>query len=385
VKRIFFTATIIILLYGNILSLLFASPKLFGYNAFLTFLIICLTMVTYKLLLNKIWIIIFILFSLISILKCLYENSPLTSGYFKLVFSLFLYIQFFLYLKQINFKDPFYINFLFLILGITSLIVVIHKLYLPNLTIELNEFGESVGFKFLTTDTGYTRDGLFGANIFSYILAINFILLFDKNIRKNITKWISYFFVCTSWISILIMQSRYAVIVFFIFTFYYLFVRFSYIAFIFLFSLIFLAPELEISKRFYEPAGRSEKISLYINSIITHPEVFLFGQSKDIVDDFNKSSDISLSDNSYLEVFLGGGIFFFILFFLVILYIISNSFFILKPTIIWILFFFIIGLFITTSIYFINYVFFFLLSLKYISTLSSKNSKFIKQFVITNN
>ena len=374
-KRILYSVIIILLLYGNILSILFASPKLFGYNIFLTFLIICLTLINFKFMLKKLWVIIFILFSLISVFKYYYESSPLTSGYFKLLFSLFLYVQFYLYLKQINFKDTYYLNFLFLILGITSCIVIIHRLYFQNLTIDLDEFAEPIGFKFLITDTGYTRDGLFGANIFSYILSISLILLFDKNIRKTVFSWISYFFVFASWISILILQSRYAVIVYLIFTFYILFVRYSYIVFIFILPLLFLVPNLEITERFYESSGRSEKISLYINSILTNPEVLLIGQSKKIVDDFNNSSDISLSDNSFFEVLLSGGLLFFILFFLVVFHILFRSFFIPNTSIICILFYFVIGLLITTSIYFINYVFFLLLSLKSISfLLFEKNS-----------
>ena len=381
-KRILYTVIIILLLYGNILSILFASPKLLGYNIFLTFLIVCLTLINYKFLFKKIWIIFFILFSLISVFKYLYEYSPLTSGYFKLIFSLFLYVQFYLYLKKINFKDSYYLNFLFIILGITSCIVVIHKLYFPNLTIDLDEFGEPMGFKFLITDTGYTRDGLFGANIFSYILSISLFLLFDKNIRKNVFTWVSYFFVFVSWVSILTMQSRYAVIVYLIFTFYMLFVRYSYFILIFIFPLLFLVPKLEITERFFESSGRSEKNSLYIKSILSNPEVLLIGQSKQNLDDFNKSSDISLSDNSFFEVLLSGGILFFILFFLVILHIVFRSFFILNPTIIYILLFFVIGLLITTSIYFINYVFFLLLSLKSTSVLSFEKNNFLKRDIL---
>ncbi len=384
-KRFFYSVIIIILLYGNILSILFGSPKLLGYNIFLTFLIIFLTLNNYKLLSKKIWIIIFIPFLLISIFKFTYENSPLTSGYLKLLFSLYLYLQFYLYLKQVDFTDSYYLNFHFLLLTITSLIVVVHKFYFPNLAFDFDEFGEPIGFKFLLTDTGYTRDGLFGANIFSYILSISYILLFDKNIRKNVFNWVSYFFVFVSWVSILTMQSRYAVIVYLIFTFYILFVRYSYTVFIFLIPLFFLAPKLEISERFYEPSGRSEKLSLYLYSIRKNPEFLLFGQSKKAVDDFNKSSDISLSDNSYFEVLLSGGILFFALFYLVIIYLIFRSFFILNFSIISILLFFIIGLFITTSIYFINYLFFIFVSLKSISVLSIEKSSFIKMGIITKN
>ena len=98
-------------------------------------------------------------------------------------------------------------------------------------------------------------------------------------------------------------------------------------------------------------------------------------RGKKIVDDFNNSSDISLSDNSFFEVLLSGGLLFFILFFLVVFHILFRSFFIPNTSIICILFYFVIGLLITTSIYFINYVFFLLLSLKSISfLLFEKNS-----------
>jgi hypothetical protein len=366
-KRFVFSLVCFLLLYGNIISFALGSPKILNVNLFLAIVVLILSLLVFKSFIFSSFIYLIPCVFIIILAKYFFDNGELSGSIIKLLNSFIISILFYLYLKTIDFNDSYYLNYVFILLIITSLIAFSYCHFFPNLTIQTDEFNEPIGYIFSEDDNKYTRDGLFGANVLSYILCVNFILFMKYNVIKKVHVSIRFVFLVSTWLAIVTMESRLAVVVYSILTFYYLSRRSFVLAIIVLTSFLFVAQNFEFSNRFSESSGRAEKWGLYLDELSNNPGNLFFGQSKSRIDEFNNQSEISLSDNSYFEVILGGGIFFFVVFFSVFIVMMFNSFNKLNVTLLLLLSFFFIGLLLTTSIYFVNYIFFFFLSLYFAS------------------
>ena len=312
------------------------------------------------------------------LVKFVFDDFSINNSSYKIINTFIFILLTYSYIKSTSLSIKFIFNILLFSIVITNLIAIFHYSYFPGITIIYDSLGVAESFIYIDGFNNYYRDGLFGANILSYInfLFYFFILFNFKNRVTNIYFIILYLFIYS--IIIAILESR-LVIIFTIITTLYRFRKFIIYYILLLFPFIFIFYRNIFTNlqetRFVENIGRSEKISLYLSVITSNFKIFFLGQSQKDSDIFNNKNFISLSDNSFLEVFVNCGLFFSILFFLIFFsllfglnnYFRSHSF---------LLFLFILsGFFLTTSIYFLNYLYFLFFISSLISyTVNSKNN-----------
>ena len=336
-------------------------PTLFGKNIFIVLPIIILSFYLLRINTSILFIYLFylVLILIVYYLKNLGYDYNDSASLIKILSSSTVLILGYNFFKNSNLKKEFILNGVLVIFSIINVISILNFIFFNGIYLETNDLGDPINFAYDATENKYSRDGLFGANIISYSIASIILFLLFTDIKLKLNKIFQVIFIISSIFSLLLFKSRYVLIFLSIcFLAKYakkIFYLLPFIVLVFIF-LNFIDLQILETLRFSEGFGRFEKINSYLKLLSSNYENILIGVPDQILSNYSSVNNITLSDNSFLEILSWGGIMVFIYTFYLYSYFIylknpRNNFNV-------ILFLFVLsGFFITTSIYFVNYIF----------------------------
>ena len=359
--KIAYILLLILTFFSNNLFLLLNMPIFFGKNLFLVLIYFVLL---YKIIkIDRIdffhFLLLFFLSAIIIFIKFFFLDDQISfSNIFKFlspfVISILSY-NFFLYIQLSN---SIKLNILLIILIVLYLIALLNYFLFPGIIVDYNIYGDPLAYSLNLDINNYSRDGLFGANIMSYISSLIIIFLNFSKSKIKVNRFILIFFYLTCIPNLFIWQSRYVFVflgVLFIIKYFRYILYFVPLVLIFLIFQFNLVVDIYNNSRFIENFGRFDKISLYLEQIFLEPYSFIIGNTFENQLKFNNSSLVTLSDNSFLEYINSSGIVLSILFSYIFIYYLCKNI-LIDLSVVLIFLFISFGFFITTSIYFLNYI-----------------------------